>query len=74
MIPVISDGGYCMLANWTSLKHKIDVGKINKAMDFTKWLIKNVGVLGLPLPSYYGDERHKHMAEDFMRFCFHKVS
>ncbi|XP_058796471.1 kynurenine aminotransferase-like [Phymastichus coffea] len=70
MRPVVSDGGYCMLVDWTPLRRRFG-GKVNGAMDFVKWMIRNVGVLGLPMSSYYGDA-HKHMGENFARYCFHK--
>ncbi|XP_058796470.1 kynurenine aminotransferase-like [Phymastichus coffea] len=68
--PVIADGGFCMLANWSALGAKIT--NVYGSMQFIIWMIKNVGVLGLPLPAFYGPE-HKHIGEDFVRFCFHKV-
>lgn len=68
--PVIADGGFCLLGDWTPLKHMVP--KARTAMDFIVWMIKEVGVLGWPLSMFYGDE-HKYMAQDYIRFCYHKV-
>lgn len=38
---------------------------------FTKWMAKNVGVLGIP-PSAFFNESHKKLMETFVRFCFVK--
>ncbi|XP_058796461.1 kynurenine aminotransferase-like [Phymastichus coffea] len=69
IIPVVPDGGFCMIGNWSPLRQKLR--GINTAMDFIIWMIKNIGVLGWPLEMFYGDE-HKYMARDYIRFCFHK--
>ena len=75
MSPTIPEGGYFMMANWTLLENKIkfeeDLGEC-KDYRFTKWMIKNVGVLGIPPSTFYSDE-HKHLGEDNVRFCFIKV-
>lgn len=38
---------------------------------FTKWLIKNVGLQGIP-PSAFFTETNKSLMENFIRFCFFK--
>lgn len=38
---------------------------------FTKWMAKNVGVLGIP-PSAFFNDSHKKLMETFVRFCFVK--
>lgn len=38
---------------------------------FTKWVIKNVGLQGIP-PSVFFSEPHKTLMEDFVRYCFFK--
>lgn len=38
---------------------------------FTKWMAKNVGVLGIP-PSAFFNDSHKNLMEKFVRFCFVK--
>ncbi|XP_058810249.1 kynurenine aminotransferase-like [Phymastichus coffea] len=67
--PVIPNAGFCMIGNWSSLRQRVP--KLRTAMDFIIWMIENVGVLGWPLEMFYGKE-HKHMAQDYVRFCFHK--
>lgn len=74
MTPTIPEGGYFMVANWTALENKV---KLNEETDpqrdyrFTKWMIKNVGVQGIPPSAFYSDE-HKHLGEDYVRYCFMK--
>lgn len=38
---------------------------------FTKWMIKNVGLQGIP-PSVFFNESNKHLMEDYVRYCFFK--
>lgn len=38
---------------------------------FTKWMIKNVGIQGIPPTVFYSDE-HKNLAENYVRYCFFK--
>lgn len=40
---------------------------------FTKWMTKNVGLQGIPPTAFYGVE-HKALGENFVRYCFIKVS
>ena len=74
MLPTIPEGGYVVLANWTTLENKIkfEENGDNKDYQFTKWMIKNVGILGIPSSAFYSKE-HKHLNEDHVRFCFAKV-
>lgn len=75
MVPTIPEGGYFMLANWSALENKV---KLNEEMDenkdyrFTKWMIKNVGLQGIP-PSAFYSSQHKSLGEDYVRYCFIKV-
>lgn len=39
---------------------------------FTKWMIKNVGLQGIP-PSVFFSESNKHLMENFVRLCFFKT-
>ncbi|XP_011135040.1 kynurenine--oxoglutarate transaminase 3 isoform X2 [Harpegnathos saltator] len=74
MVPTIPEGGYFMLANWTSLENKV---KLNEETDkykdyrFTKWMTKNVGLQGIPPSAFYGP-KHRHLGEDYVRYCFIK--
>lgn len=38
---------------------------------FTKWMIKNVGLQGIP-PSVFFSEGNKSLMENFVRYCFIK--
>lgn len=38
---------------------------------FTKWMIKNVGVQGIPPSAFYSDA-HKSLMETCVRYCFFK--
>ncbi|CAL7946949.1 unnamed protein product [Xylocopa violacea] len=75
MIPTIPEGGYFMVANWTTLRDKVRLEEEtdeNRDYRFTKWMTKNVGVLGIPPSAFYSRE-HKHLGEDNVRYCFIKV-
>jgi kynurenine--oxoglutarate transaminase/cysteine-S-conjugate beta-lyase/glutamine--phenylpyruvate transaminase len=74
MVPIIPEGGYFMLVDWTPLKSKTDLSKEpDEWADyrFVKWLAKAWGLLGIP-PSAFYSRNNKPMAEDFIRFCFYK--
>ncbi|XP_033228697.1 kynurenine--oxoglutarate transaminase 3-like isoform X2 [Belonocnema kinseyi] len=74
MSPTIPEGGYFMVANWIALENKVRLEEeqdANKDYRFTKWMIKNVGVLGMPSSTFYCDG-HKHLGEDNVRYCFIK--
>lgn len=71
MRPIIPQGGHCMLMDWTPMKSRLP-DAIETAMDFVVWMIKNVGVLGLPATTYYGKE-HEALGQSYARFCFDKV-
>lgn len=75
MKPVVPEGGYFMMADWTDLEHKVDLStETDKYKDFkfTKWMTKNVGVQGIPPSAFYSKE-HKYLGEDYIRLCFIKV-
>ncbi|XP_058796468.1 kynurenine aminotransferase-like [Phymastichus coffea] len=65
----IADGGSCMLVDWSPLKTRLP--NVHGATDFAKWLVANIGILGLPATSYYS-EKHQSMGEDYLRFCYNK--
>ncbi|XP_054005589.1 kynurenine aminotransferase [Hylaeus anthracinus] len=74
MTPTIPEGGYFIVANWTALKDKVKLEEETdeyKDYRFTKWMTKNVGLQGIPPSAFYSDE-HKHLGEDFVRYCFIK--
>ncbi|KAI5632030.1 aminotransferase class I and II domain-containing protein [Phthorimaea operculella] len=72
--PTVPDGGYFVVADWTSLQNKIDLsGEPDKWLDykFTKKFAKEAGVLAIP-PSAFYSEGHKKLGENYARFCFIK--
>ncbi|XP_011506035.1 PREDICTED: kynurenine--oxoglutarate transaminase 3 [Ceratosolen solmsi marchali] len=74
MFPTIPEGGYFMVANWTALENKVKLDEETdtyKDYKFTKWMTKNVGLQGIPPSAFYSNE-HKHLGEDFVRYCFIK--
>lgn len=55
-------------------EHKVDMdSEIDAQKDyrFTKWMIKNVGLQGIP-PSVFFNETNKSLMEQFVRYCFFK--
>ncbi|XP_071053704.1 kynurenine aminotransferase-like [Onthophagus taurus] len=74
MVPSIPDGGYFILADWSNLAGKINLDQEEdefKDYKFTKWLCKNVGILGIPPSAFYSD-LNKNIGENFVRLCFIK--
>jgi len=74
MVPTVPEGGYFMLADWTSLGNKIDLSSEPdkwKDYKFTKWMSKNVKLQGIP-PSAFYSEQNKGLGENFVRYCFIK--
>jgi len=74
MKPVIPEGGYFMMADWSSLSDKIDLSSEKdeqRDYRFVKWLSKNRKLQGIP-PSAFFSSPHKHIGEDYIRFCFIK--
>lgn len=74
MKPTIPQGGYFMLADWSQLESKTDLStESDKYRDyrFTKWMTKNLGLQGIPPTAFYS-ESNKHLAENFVRYCFMK--
>ncbi|KAG5872517.1 hypothetical protein JTB14_026883 [Gonioctena quinquepunctata] len=74
MRPVIPDGGYFILADWTPLAPHIDLSSETdqyKDYRFTKWMTKNVGLQGIPSSVFYSEE-NKPLGENFVRYCFTK--
>lgn len=74
MDPVIPEGGYFILANWSKLADKIDLSSEadpQKDFKFAKWLSKNKKLQGIP-PSAFFSKEHKKIGEAYIRFCFIK--
>ncbi|XP_056647722.1 kynurenine aminotransferase-like [Diorhabda sublineata] len=74
MKPIIPEGGYFMLADWTPLEGKIDLNSENdpeKDYRATKWMTKNIGLQGIPPSAFYGPD-NKKLGENYIRYCFIK--
>ncbi|XP_018576405.1 kynurenine--oxoglutarate transaminase 3 [Anoplophora glabripennis] len=74
MKPVIPEGGYFMIADWSPLESKVDLNsEKDKYRDyrFTKWMTKNVGLQAIPSTAFYSVP-HKPLAENYVRYCFIK--
>lgn len=75
MSPTIPEGGYFMVANWSRLGDKVNLEEESdqyRDYRFTKWMTKKVGIQGIPPSAFYSD-KHKHLGEDNVRYCFMKV-
>nr|CAI5839730.1 unnamed protein product [Callosobruchus analis] len=73
-LPVVPDSGIFLLANWSNLEDKLNINVRNgdyKDVGFTKWLIENIGLHGMPSTMFYNEENKNDM-ESFVRFCFIK--
>jgi kynurenine--oxoglutarate transaminase/cysteine-S-conjugate beta-lyase/glutamine--phenylpyruvate transaminase len=74
MEPVVPQGGYFIMADWSGLKDRVDLStETDPQADyrFVKWLTKNRGLQGIP-PSAFFCQEHKAIGEDYIRFCFIK--
>ncbi|CDW53628.1 Aminotran 1 2 and zf-Tim10 DDP domain containing protein [Trichuris trichiura] len=75
--PVIPEGGYFMVADYSKLKHHISQTTSDEPADyqFVRWLCSEKASyhkLGLiPMSAFYSKD-HKYLGEDFVRFCFFK--
>jgi len=74
MVPVVPEGGYFIMADWSNLASRIDLSSETdpqRDYRFVKWLTKNRGLQGIP-PSAFFCQQHKSIGEDYIRFCFIK--
>ncbi|GBN24969.1 Kynurenine--oxoglutarate transaminase 3 [Araneus ventricosus] len=73
MAPVIPDGGYFMIADFSVLASKVNIEGESGTKDykFVKWLSKNKKLQGIPPSAFYCDA-DKDLAQDLIRFCFIK--
>ncbi len=74
MTPTIPEGGYFIMADWSKIAHKADLSSEtdeHKDYRFVKWLSKNKKLQGIP-PSAFFHAEHKHIGENYIRFCFIK--
>lgn len=75
MTPILSQAGYYLAANWTTIGDKVALdNEKNECEDyeFTRWLIKNIKVFGLPTSSFYSD-LNECSGKDILRFSIIKV-
>ncbi|XP_035824453.1 kynurenine--oxoglutarate transaminase 3 [Aplysia californica] len=71
MRPVVPEGGYFMLADYSNIKTDVPDGEEAKDFRFVKWLTVNKKLTVIPPSAFYCDE-HRHMVENYIRFCFIK--
>merc|ERR1712020_95054 len=74
MVPVIPEGGYFVMADWSKLEGKVDLTSEDdsqKDFRFAKWLIKNKKLQGIP-PSAFFSSENKHLGESYIRLCYIK--
>jgi len=74
LTPVIPEGGYFIMADWSAYKDKVDLSsESDSQLDFrfAKWLSKNKKLQGIP-PSAFFSEPNKKIGENYIRFCFIK--
>ncbi|OQV15829.1 Kynurenine--oxoglutarate transaminase 3 [Hypsibius exemplaris] len=72
-IPILPEGGYFMLADYSKLKNMPELPKSDEAADsvFVKWMIAEKKLATIPVSAFYS-QGHKHLAEEYIRFCFSK--
>jgi kynurenine--oxoglutarate transaminase/cysteine-S-conjugate beta-lyase/glutamine--phenylpyruvate transaminase len=72
LTPIIPEGGYFMMADISKVsKDFVTDDKEIKDAKFVKHLIKEKGLATIPTSAFYSDA-HKHLAENYIRFCFFK--
>lgn len=74
MKPVIPEGGYFILTDWSPISKFIDLNSEKdkyKDYKFTKWMTKKLGLQGIPSSAFYSVP-NKPLAEDYVRYCFIK--
>ncbi|GAU97468.1 hypothetical protein RvY_08754-2 [Ramazzottius varieornatus] len=77
LTPIIPEGGYFMLADYSKLKNlpssimMSTEGDEPKDSRFVKWMTAEKKLATIPVSAFYSKE-HKHLAENYIRFCFSK--
>ncbi|RUS87214.1 hypothetical protein EGW08_005054 [Elysia chlorotica] len=69
--PVVPEGGYFMMADYTGKEFELPDTDEAKDFRFVQWLIKNKNLAVIPPSAFYSAE-HEHLAENYVRFCFIK--
>jgi len=77
MKPIIPDGGYFVMADYSALKWPFDDQKFGNMAEpkdyrFVRWLCKEKRLGGIPPTAFYS-QPHKPIAENYIRFCFAKI-
>ncbi|CAF2927752.1 unnamed protein product [Rotaria sp. Silwood2] len=73
MKPVVPDGGYFVLADYSQFagdKFQSDADDM-KDFKFVRYLTKEKQLATIPVTGFYTAE-HRHLAENYIRFCFAK--
>ncbi|GAB6022785.1 hypothetical protein CHUAL_006885 [Chamberlinius hualienensis] len=75
LYPVVPEGGYFILADYSNLASKVNFDEEGstkpKDHQFCKWMIKEKRIAAIP-PSAFYSAGHKTLAENFIRICFFK--
>ncbi|KAM5259218.1 kynurenine--oxoglutarate transaminase 1 isoform 1-T2 [Hipposideros larvatus] len=73
--PIISKGSYFLIADISDFKSKMPdlPGAVDEPYDrrFIKWMIKNKGLVAIPVSAFYSQPHQKHF-DHYIRFCFVK--
>ncbi|KAF6327624.1 hypothetical protein mRhiFer1_008316 [Rhinolophus ferrumequinum] len=74
--PVISQGSYFLITDISDFKRRMPdlPGAVDEPYDsrFVKWMIKNKGLVAIPVSVFYSQSHQKHF-DHYIRFCFVKV-
>ncbi|XP_068925556.1 kynurenine--oxoglutarate transaminase 1-like [Petaurus breviceps papuanus] len=75
MKSIVPQGTYFLIADISIFKEKMPQlpGSEGEAYDsrFIKWMIKNKGLVAIPVSLFYSSEQKKHF-DHYIRFCFMK--
>lgn len=74
MKPIVPEGGYFLLADWSQLADKVDFSSETdpqRDYRFTKWMSRNLRLQGIPPSAFYSQE-NKPLIENYVRYCFFK--
>ncbi|XP_046443032.1 kynurenine aminotransferase-like [Daphnia pulex] len=74
MKPIIPEGGYFMIADWSALESHADLSEKKypeKDYCFVEWLTRVKKLAGIPPTAFYSAE-NKKIGENYIRFCFIK--
>ncbi|XP_029775261.1 kynurenine--oxoglutarate transaminase 1 isoform X2 [Suricata suricatta] len=73
--PVVPQGSYFFIADISDFKSKMPdlPGEVDEPYDrrFVKWLIKNKGLVAIPVSTFYSVP-HRKLFDHYIRFCFVK--